>query len=287
VNRDVELVAVETAIRQAIRDAVNRTSRKPFLWGGLRGYQQLEAIAQALQPVETGQPESAYLQSLLPPVKRVLEKNHLVAEDLKVAHQGLCQIALCLGYPPKPVPEPEQLNLDQQKRTSPQVAQDMETLISQFHPIGKLQQAQRSLLSALKKRWKLYAQELLYCYAIPGLPQDNLQLESLFGRLRRHQRRISGRKSTQELHDFGQAQVLFRAESEAELLKQIQHVPKAEYFAHRERLVQAEFNRQFFRRLHHDPLKTISSLLTHYTMRQNPVSTQSPPSFQETGLHIV
>ncbi len=46
-------------------------------------------------------------------------------------------------------------------------------------------------------------------------------MESLFERLRRRQRRISGRKSTRELRDFGQAQVLFQAESEATLLEQI------------------------------------------------------------------
>ena len=46
-------------------------------------------------------------------------------------------------------------------------------------------------------------------------------LESLFGRLRRHQRRVSGRKSTPELRDFGQYQVLFLAQSEDELLEQI------------------------------------------------------------------
>ena len=51
----------------------------------------------------------------------------------------------------------------------------LEALIGQFHPTAKLQQAQRSLFSALKKRWKLYAQDLLPCYDIPGLPQDNLQ----------------------------------------------------------------------------------------------------------------
>jgi hypothetical protein len=39
---------METQLRMAIRDAVNRASRKPFYWGGLVGYRQLEAIAQAL-----------------------------------------------------------------------------------------------------------------------------------------------------------------------------------------------------------------------------------------------
>ena len=42
---------LETQLRAAIREAVNRGSRKPFLWGGLKGYEQLESIAQALSLV--------------------------------------------------------------------------------------------------------------------------------------------------------------------------------------------------------------------------------------------
>jgi hypothetical protein len=61
----------------------------------------------------------------------------------------------------------------------------------------------------------------LYGYAIPGLPSGNLQIEGLFGRLHRHEQRISGRKSIGELRSFGQVQVLFVAESEHALLKQI------------------------------------------------------------------
>ena len=42
---------LEAQIRVAIRDAVNRRSRKPFYWGGLRGYDQLHDIAQVLRSV--------------------------------------------------------------------------------------------------------------------------------------------------------------------------------------------------------------------------------------------
>ena len=44
------LIKIEAQVRTAIRDAVNRKSRKPFYWGGLKGYEQLEAIAQAQTP---------------------------------------------------------------------------------------------------------------------------------------------------------------------------------------------------------------------------------------------
>ena len=65
-------------------------------------------------------------------------------------------------------------------------------------------------------------------------------MESLFGRLRRHQRRISGRRSTVELRTFGQVQVLFVAASEQVLLEQIQSVAREVYLAERRRLAQAE-----------------------------------------------
>ena len=55
-------------------------------------------------------------------------------------------------------------------------------------------------------------------------------LESLFGRLRRHQRRVSGRKSTRELRDFGQYQVLLLAESEEELLEHVMVKSTAAFF---------------------------------------------------------
>ena len=255
------MIQIETQIHQAIRDAVNRNSRKPFSWGGLVGYQQLQAIAQALGLLKDGNPENRYLRYLAQRVEWVLVKNRTVAEDLHTAHQGLVQIANCLGYPPK------SNGSDIPPRTSQQVAQEIEAYLQGFHPTGKLQRAQVSLYSALHKRWKLYAQELLYCYDIPGLPPDNLQIEGLFGRLRCHQRRISGRKSTRELRDFGQAQVLFIAESEAALLTQIQHIPQPTYQACRQRLAQAESPRQFLRHLHHDPRGTVHILVSQHASR--------------------
>jgi len=255
-------VRIEAQIRQAIRDAVNRNSRKPFYWGGLAGYQQLEAIGQALHQATAIDPESDYLRQLIGRVDRVLAKNHTLAEDLQAAHQWLQQIADCLRYPPHSRSSESQTALKSQ-----QVAWEMEELIRQFHPTGRHQQAQIRLYNALQKRWGLYAQELLFCYDIPGLPQDKLQMEALFGRLRRHQRRISGRKSTRELRDFGQAQVLFLADSETDLLRQIRQVPPAVYRKYRQYLAEAEAPRQFMRSLHHDPLGTTQTLISQHAAR--------------------
>lgn len=268
---------------------MNRNSRKPFYWGGLAGYQQLEAVAQALYQVRGADKESHYLRQLLGRVDRVLAKNRTLAEDLLAAHQWLRQIADCLRYPPKPCkaqerPVSQELETD---LSSHRVAREMEELIRQFRPTGKHQWAQIRLHNALQKRWGLYAQELLFCYDIPGLPQDNLQMEALFGRLRRHQRRISGRKSTCELRDFGQAQVLFMAENETDLLRQIRQVPWAAYRQYRQRLAEAEAPRQFFRRLHHDPFGTAQTLVSQHTARRNTLAHNKAPADQpvQNDLH--
>jgi len=255
-------VKLETQLRAAIREAVNRGSRKPFLWGGLKGYEQLESIAQVLEDLPTLPWETDDLGVLRSRVKRVLTKNRTVAQDLKQAYQLLRAVARCFHYPPAH-PDRER----DPKPSRQQVAEEMMRIIQDTHPTGQIQHAQKRLLGELKRRWELFGEELLYCYQIPGLPQDNLKLESLFGRLRRHQRRISGRPSTHELQAFGQAQVLFTAPSFPALLDQLQHVPRDTYEIHRHKLAEAEQSRQFFHRLHQDPGKALTAWIRAYTGR--------------------
>jgi len=273
-----------------LAELINHNSRKPFYWGGLAGYHQLQAIAQALDQVTLPGQGSAYLRRLTQPVERVLEKNRILANELQEAHQWLERIARCLRYPPSSFSEGKSGKISQVaevvKVSSFQVAKEMEVLLQEFHPDAWRQPAQTRLLDALQKRWRSYGQELLFCYDIPGLPPDNLQIESLFGRLRRNQRRISGRKSTRELRDFGQAQVLFAAESEALLLQQIQGVPLGDYQAERVRLAQAEEPRQFFHRLHHDPQKTMQTLIEQHSTRCNELRLdQSLPVQEDPGIN--
>ena len=94
---------IEVQIRVAIRDAVNRKSRKPFYWGGLKGYEQLGAIAQALGEVSCGEAAAGYLRRLKTRVDQVVEKYRVTVEDLREAHTWLRDIAGCLRYPPSDV----------------------------------------------------------------------------------------------------------------------------------------------------------------------------------------
>jgi len=256
---------VETQIRLAIRDAVNRDSRKPFYWGGLTGYQQLQAISQVLHRVPFGKPETRYLQQLALQVDRAVEKNHMLAHDVGEAHTWLRRIANCLRYPPASA---SASGAGDAALTSAQVKRDMEDLLRAFQPDCKRRPAQAALYRAWHRLWKDSGPDWLPCYDIPGLPPDNLKLETVFGRLRGHQRRISGRKSTRELRDFGHCQVLFGAESEQHLLHQLRQVPLADYQAGRRRLAEAEAPRQLLRRLHRDPLRTMRSLVDQHAARR-------------------
>jgi hypothetical protein len=279
--RDPLLIWIEAKVRQAIRDSVNHCSRKPYAWGGLSGYEQLKAIAQGLDQIQEISAENNYLHCLRARVAKVLARNKNAADDMEKAHQILFQISACLHYPPSK----SGLQLDQ-KIDSQQVSQDVTALIQETKPDGKIKRAQNGLLKALKKRWNLYGEELLFCYDIPGLPQDNLKLESLFGRMRCHQRRISGRKSTRELQDFGQVQLFFTANSLLELLEQIQVIPHDAYLIHRNRLAEAERPRQFMHRLHHDPADTISKLVHYHDVHsQNLIKLKVPAISTEQVLH--
>ena len=261
-QRDPALREIEAQVRVAIRDAVNRKSRKPFYWGGLKGYEQLEAIAQALGEVGYTEPETSYLRRLKMRVERVVEAYRANVADLKEAHAWLRRIADCLRYPPSDVaPKPA--------LTSEQVRREMEILLQSFQPDLKRRPAQAALYGAWHRTWEGYSPDLLHCYDIPGLPPDNLMLESVFGRLRRHQRRVSGRKATRELRDFGQYQVLFLAESEEDLLEQIRQVSPEVYRENRRRLEEAEAPRRLLHRLHCDPLTTMRDLVKQHTARRS------------------
>ncbi|MEH1895366.1 MAG: hypothetical protein V7K94_08720 [Nostoc sp.] len=262
-------MTVEAQIRAAIRDCVNRTSRKPFNWGGIQGYQQLSVIGEILRSLPCRAIDTDYLSILSVWVDLALINNFSVASDLEQAHQWLRRIADCLRYPKCSKTCKDDVtditHTSNSPLTSFQVRREMEKLLEQFQPDPQHHPAQFALKKKLQRLWDKYGTDLLHCYDIPGLPPDNLKMEAMFSHLRRHQRRISGRKSTAELRDFGQYQVLFLAESEKHLLEQIQQVPITEYKTQRRKLAMAEAPRQRKHRLHHDPITAIQSLVNQHT----------------------
>ena len=256
-------MAIEMNVRNAIRDAVNRTSRKPFYWGGLKGYQQLQVIADVLYQMKAVLAENFFFQRLVMQVDRALAQNQDLAAQLEQAHTWLRKVAACLHYPQSSYSEAEWQSLNSQ-----QVADAMEDLIEQLRRESQKKGILAKFQHALEKRWKAYGSELLPCYDIPGLPQHNLHLESFFNQLRGHQRRISGRRSTKELRDFGQFQALLISDSPNDLLEQIRCVPLEEYKKCRQRLAESEAPRRFINQLHRQPSMTIHRLLIRYVEHQ-------------------
>lgn len=253
---------------------MNRASRKPFHWGGLSGYRQLEAIAQGLHHL-TQEPETAYLCQLVPQINRALEKNRALVQDVEEAHSWLMRLADCLRYPPA---SPSSSESPGRSLSSQQVRREMETLLSQFQPDLKRKPAQAALHGPWHRLWKTWGSDLLYCYDIPNLPPDILQLESYFGKLRNHQRRISGRKSTRPLRYLGQYQSLFMANSEQDLLKQIREVPREVYETQRCRLRKLEAPRQQRYRLHRNPVEAVRGLIRRHTTRRAALSGEKEQS---------
>lgn len=228
----------------------------------------MEVIAKGLHLIIANDPKKSYLRRLSKQVDRAIAKGRIQANDLKESHEWLEKIAACLRYPPSHYPE--------QQITGEQVAQELELLQQQFQPEKKYQRPQMALCGKLHRLWNSYGEQLLPCYDIPGLPPDNLQIESLFNHLRRHQRRVSGRKSTRELREFGHCQVLFMADSQSELLDQIRQVPLSEYQEQRKHLEAGEGTRKFFHRLHRDSARTMQLLVDNYVTRCQEIASDNP-----------
>ena len=164
---------IEAQIRVAVRDAVNLKSRKPFYWGGLKGYEQFEAIGQVLQNVPTDESETDYLRYLSTRVERVVKSNRVLAQDLREAHTWSRRIARCLRYPPSSFPT---AGTPEDPLSSEQIKREMEELLQEFQPDLKRCPAQAALHGAWHRLWEGCGSEWLHCYDIPGLPPDNLAL---------------------------------------------------------------------------------------------------------------
>jgi hypothetical protein len=168
--------------------------------------------------------------------------------------------------------------------TSTTIRHEMEVLVKTHQSTSSQYPVQAALSIGFRRCWTSYGCDLLHCYDIPGLPPDNLRLESIFGKLRNYSRRIAGRKSTRELRDFGQCQILFLVESPEDLLEQMQQVPLATNQAQRESLEKAEAPQRFLRQLHRDTPKTTRKLLSkHPNAQANKIAETTVQSLPKWG----
>ena len=247
--------------RRAIRDALSRSSRKPFQCGGLQGYDQLVGISQYLSQRRAQSGPDPYLDQLHDDVQRALRATASQAEGVRQARTFLTQVEHYLAGLPRPSLEPHA-----QEKTglpisdSKTVQRELETMISDLAQQPNLYPLTRRLIRKWHSMSETWLPDILHCYDVPGLPRSNLDLESAFGTLRRDQRRISGRKETTSLRVFGPGEISLLALDEEEVLPLLQSVPADEYWSQRRLQEEREEPRRWLTRLHRDPAQALAQV---------------------------
>jgi len=246
--------------RRAIRDALNRSSRKPFQYGGLRGYDQLVHIDLHLQERRIQRGPDAYLDQLQERVQSALRSAVSQADQVRQAHAFLIQVERYLAQAHGSGPKPDTAETNVSTPASESVRQELEKMVSDF-----VQQSQSCPLARrLARRWramrKSWLPHILHCYDIPGLPRSNLDLESTFGTLRRSQRRISGRKDTSPIRIFGPEAITLLALDDEQVLPLLQSVSPDTYWSQRRRQEEREEPHRWLTRLHRDPAQALAQV---------------------------
>ena len=245
--------------RRATRDALNRSSRKPFQCGGLQGYIQLLGIERHLQQrIRSG--HDPYLTLLHERVQEALASTATQAELVCQTHAFLLRVERYLTTAPCSSNESDLPEAGVSTQGSETVRQGLKEMFSDW-----MQQSKDSPLAwRLNCRWqsmsKTWLPGILHCYDIPGLPRSNLELESSFGTLRRAQHRTSWRKETSLLRVFGPGEVVLLSLQDAEILPLLQSVSVDEYWSQRRRQEEREEPRRWLTRLHRDPVQALAQV---------------------------
>jgi len=245
--------------RRAIRDALTRSSRKPFQCGGLQGYDQLVGISQHLSARRAQWGPDPYLDELQQRVQVAVEAASQ-AEEVRQAWTFLTQAEHYLAQIPRPAltPDPEEPRLP--APGSEVVQRELEKRFADLEQ----QASASSTAQRLLRKWHAMSQtwlpSILHCYDVPGLPRHNLDLEDVFGTLRRHQRRVSGRRETTPLRIFGPAEIIFLALEDEEVLPCLQAVPVEVYWSQRRLQEEREEPRRWLRRLRRDPVRALAQV---------------------------
>jgi hypothetical protein len=243
--------------RRAIRDAINRSSRKPFQCGGLRGYDQLVRIDLHLQERHVQRGVDAYLDQLHQQVQSALRSAASQADQVRQAHAFLTEVEHYLARAHGSGPKPDTSETNVFTPDSETVRQELEKMFSDL-----VQRSQACpLVRRLARRWrsmrKSWLPGILHCYDIPGLPRSNLDLESTFGTLRRSQRRISGRKETSPIRIFGPGAITLLALDDEQVLPLLQSVSCDTYWSQRRRQEECEEPHRWLTRLHREPTRAL------------------------------
>ena len=246
--------------RRAIRDALNRSSRKPFQCGGLRGYDQLVGIERHLQQQCMRSKHDPYLSLLHHRVQDALASTATQAGQVRQMHTFLTRVERYLAQVPRPYTRTDKRKLAVSAPGSQIVKQELEMMFSDLVQPSKT----CPLAWRLNRRWrsmsKTWLPGILHCYDIPGLPRSNLDLEGTFGTLRRDQRRISGRKETSPVRIFGPGGIVLLSLDDEDILPLLQSVPAEVYWSQRRRQEEREEPHRWLIRLHRDPGRALAQV---------------------------
>ncbi len=247
--------------RRAVRDALTRTSRKPLQYGGLQGYDQLVDINQALLQRQQKWGADPYLDTLQQRVQTATTAAQTQAAAIRQAKDCLVEVERCLAQTPLP-------SLDTPPASTPPDSPPRSQIVAKklahiFDVLARKPDLSSTSLRLIEK-WKRMKNKwlpgILHCYDTPGLPRHNLKLEALFGSLRRHQRRVSGRKETSPLRIFGPGELMLSALNEHEVLPLLQSVSTQTYWAERRLQEEREEPRRWLRRLRQNPVQALAQV---------------------------
>lgn len=202
--------------RRAIQDTRHLGSRKPFQCGGLRGYDQLQSIAEHLAARQAEQGLDSYLSKLQVCVQQAVEQARPLADDVRQAQGWIVRI--------------ERLLADEPVTDGTQPA----SAIQRQHMLDLLVECEGQedvgpTVHAVRRTWRRmldsWGDDLYHCYDIEGLPRSNLGIEALFGQARRQQRRLQGQADTSPLAVTGQGYLRSASASQEALLEIFCQVP--------------------------------------------------------------
>ncbi len=191
-------------------------------------------------------------------------------KPLRQAQQWLLDIAQILDTPLPQFDAPGQPpRSGQAKRVQRKLSRHL-AMLRQLPDLSEWLDTFRHHLIDITARW---GDDLFVCYDIVGLPATNNALESRFGRLRRDQRRISGRQfNTATLLDEGPYLLWECGDSEAQVLTRLQRVAvnRADYQQRYRRLRAEQARRQLAYRLQHQRPKVFRELETQWAELHSP-----------------
>lgn len=173
---------------------------------------------------------------------------------LRQAQQWMIDIAHILDAPLPELGTPRELaRSDQGARVQQELNRYLADLQKQSDLSEWLMEFRQHLID-ITVRW---GDDLFVCYGIAGVPPTNNALESRFGRLRRDQRRISGRQfNTATLLDEGPYLVWECGDSEVQVLSRLRRVAanRVDYQRRYQNLcAEQERRRLSYRLQHHRP----------------------------------